>query len=75
MSTDVERLSKQRDMIYDYMCDRFKDFIATDNHDDAMCIADEYYEWLDPDQMDNEPTAYFNRYELKKYYKQRIRER
>ena len=64
MSTDIERLSAQRDDIYDYMCDRFKQMIAEDRHDDAMAIADEFFEWLDPEQMDQEETLYYDEREL-----------
>lgn len=64
MSTDIERLSAQRDDIYDYMCDRFKQMIAEDRHDDAMAIADEFFEWLDPEQMDLEETLYYDEREL-----------
>jgi len=64
MSTNIERLSAQRDDIYDYMCDRFKQMIAEDRHDDAMAIADEFYEWLDPEQMDLEETLYYDEREL-----------
>jgi len=64
MSTDIERLSAQRDDIYDYMCDRFKQMIAEDRHDDAMAIADEFFEWLDPEQMDLEETFYYDEREL-----------
>lgn len=64
MSTDIERLSAQRDDIYDYMCDRFKQMIAEDRHDDAMAIADEFFEWLDPEQMDIEETLYYDEREL-----------
>lgn len=64
MSTEIERLSAQRDDIYDYMCDRFKEMIVADRHDDAMAIADEFYEWLDPEQMETEETFYYDEREL-----------
>ena len=64
MSTDIERLSAQRDDIYDYMCDRFKQMIVEERLDDAMAIADEFFEWLDPEQMDDEETFYYDEREL-----------
>ena len=64
------QLSAQRDDIYEYMCDRFKTLIAADRHDDALAIADEYFEWLDPDQMDDEQTLYCCDYEIQQLYRQ-----
>lgn len=68
MSTDTERLSYQRDLVYDYCCDRFKDLIAEDRHEDALALADEFFEWLDPDQLEDEQTIYFNENELLNFY-------
>jgi len=72
MSTDTERLSYQRDLVYDYCCERFKELIAEDRHEDALAIADEFYEWLDPDQMEEEETMYFNEEELLALYAERF---
>ena len=58
MSTDVQRLSYQRDIIYDYCCERFKELMAEDRHEDALAIADEFFEWLDPEQLEEEETMY-----------------
>lgn len=68
MSTNVERLSYQRDLVYDYCCDRFKELMAEDRHEDALAIADEFFEWLDPDQLEDEETMYFNEDELLNLY-------
>jgi hypothetical protein len=68
MSTNVERLSYQRDLVYDYCCDRFKELIAEDRHEDALAIADEFYEWLDPNQMEEEDTLYYNEEDLLELY-------
>ena len=70
MNTDIERLSSQRDSIYDWCCDRFKELMAVDDHDSALAIADEFYEWLDPEQMDEEETLYYDEHELKQLYEQ-----
>lgn len=64
------KLSAQRDDIYEYMCDRFKQLITEDRHEDALAIADEYFEWLDPDQMDDEQTVYVNYDEIRVVYQQ-----
>jgi hypothetical protein len=68
MSTDIERLSYQRDMIYDYVCDRFKQLISEDRIDDSIAIADEFYEWLDQEQTDDEETLYYDEKELQELY-------
>jgi len=54
----IERLSSQRDDIYDWCCERFKELLANDDHDSALALADEFFEWLDPEQMDDEETLY-----------------
>jgi len=63
----MKRLSKQRDDIYDWACERFQELIKEDRTDDALAFADEYYEWLDPDQLDNEATLYFDVDELTEF--------
>jgi len=65
MSTDVQRLSAQRDDIYDWCCDRFKELLANDDHASALALADEFFEWLDPEQMDDEETLYTDYDELR----------
>jgi len=65
MNTNVERLSAQRDDIYDWCCDRFKELLANDDHASALALADEFFEWLDPEQMDDEETLYTDYDELR----------
>ena len=65
MNTNVERLSAQRDDIYDWCCDRFKELLANDDHASALAIADEFFEWLDPEQMEDEETLYTDYDELR----------
>jgi len=64
MGTDVERLSYQRDLIYDYVVEMFRHHMANDDIDNAMALADEFYEWMDPNQLEDEETYYFNEEEL-----------
>ena len=64
------RLSAQRDDIYEYMCDRFKTLIAEDRHEDALALADEFYEWLDPNLLEEEETHYYDERELIKLHTQ-----
>ena len=72
MSTDIQRLSYQRDLIYDWCCNRFQELLAADDHDSALALADEFFEWLDPEQMDDEETLYCDEKELIQDYVQRI---
>jgi hypothetical protein len=65
MNTNVERLSYQRDLVYDWCCDRFQELLANDDHASALAIADEFFEWLDPEQMDDEETLYTDYDELR----------
>ena len=51
-TTDEEttaRISEQRDNIYDYVIDRFKDLISNNDLNDAFAMADEFFEWMNPD--------------------------
>ena len=65
MSTDTQRLSYQRDLVYDWCTDRFKELLADDDHASALAVADEFFEWMDPDQMDTEETLYSDYDELR----------
>jgi len=68
MSTNVERLSYQRDLIYDYCTARFKELMAVEEIDSALALADEFFEWLDPEQLEQEETLYFNEDELRQLF-------
>ena len=70
MSTDTQRLSYQRDLVYDYCCERFKELMASEDHESALALADEFFEWLDPEQLDEEETLYYNEEELQSLYEQ-----
>jgi len=70
MSTDVERLSYQRDLVYDYVVEQFRHHMANDDIDSAMALADEFYEWMDPNQLEDEETHYYNEEELFELYLQ-----
>jgi len=67
-SATVDRLSQQRDDIYDWCVERFRYFMERDEIDNAMALADEFYEWMDPDGMDKEETAFYNEEELLRLY-------
>jgi hypothetical protein len=61
---EIQRLSAQRDDIYDWACDRFQELLAAEDHDGALSIADEFFEWLDPEQLEDEPIHYYDEREL-----------
>ena len=67
-SATIERLSEQRDAIYDYIVDRFRYHMANDDIDSAMALADEFYEWMDPNQLENEPTFFVHEHELQERF-------
>ena len=67
-SATVDRLSQQRDDIYDWCVERFRYHMANDNIDEALALADEFFEWMDPDGMEKEETAFFNEDELLNLY-------
>jgi hypothetical protein len=73
MSRIVQRLSSQRDDIYDYVVDRFRVHMNNDDIDSAMALADEFYEWMDPNQLENEQTHYYNEEELEEIYETRFK--
>ena len=70
-TTDEEttaRISEQRDNIYDYVIDRFTDLISKNDLNDALCLADEFFEWMNPEMLENEPTIFFHSDELRRRY-------
>ena len=62
------RISEQRDTIYDYVIERFKDLISHNDMDSALAIADEFFEWMNPEMLENEPTIFFHSDELRRRY-------
>ena len=61
-------ISQRRDDIYEWVVSRFKTLMAEERVDDALCFADEYFEWLDPNQLDDEETLFYDANELKELY-------
>ena len=64
----TERLSEQRDNIYDYVIERFKHLISENDLDDALALADEFFEWMNPDMLESEPTIFSHEQELRRRY-------
>ena len=44
-----------------------------DDIDSAMALADEFYEWMDPNQLETEQTHYYNEEELEEIYETRFK--
>ena len=65
---DALLISQRRDDIYDWVTKRFTNLMAEERVEDALCFADEFFEWLDPNQLDEEETLFFNIDELKAHY-------
>ena len=64
----TERISGQRDNIYDYVIDRFKDLLSNNDMDSALALADEFFEWMNPEMLEDEPTIFFQEDELRRRY-------
>ena len=67
---DALRISRQRDAIYDWVVDRFRVQISENDINAAMALADEFFEWMDPDNLDNEQTFFNNENDLKQRYEE-----
>ena len=67
-SATVDRLSQQRDDIYDWCVERFRYFMSNNEIDNALALADEFFEWMDPDGMEKEETAFYNEDDLLNLY-------
>ena len=66
--TTTERISAQRDDIYEGVVAQFRVLMANDMIDEALALADEFFEWMDPDQLENEPTVFYNEHELQERF-------
>ena len=70
---DALRISRQRDAIYDWVVDRFRVQISENDINGAMALADEFFEWMDPDNLDNEQTFFINENDLRQRYEELTR--
>ena len=62
------RISGERDKLCEWVMDRFRVLIADERVDDAIAFADEWFEWMDPENYIDESTHFFDEYELKELY-------
>ena len=56
----TERISAQRDDIYEGVVAQFRVLMAKDMIDEALALADEFFEWMDPNQLEQEDTLFSN---------------
>lgn len=63
---EYESVSQQSDQILTYAQDRFQELLQEGRTDDAICIGDEFLEWIGdyPDEV----FLYYNENELKEDY-------
>jgi len=62
-------VSRQFDTIMKNRYRRFKYLMRNDRIDDAMAIADEFYEWLNPEiELDEDVIGYYCDDELQEMY-------
>lgn len=62
------QISENRDDLCEWAISRFRYLIEQDRTDEAICLADEWFEWLDPENYINESTHWYDEYELKELY-------
>ncbi len=75
MNNEIQTLvTAQRDKLHGWVCERFTQLMSEDRHEDAMAFADEWFEWLDPDQLEEEETLFSNEEEITGYYEELINE-
>ena len=65
---EVARLSEIRDNQCDTIIDRFRQLMSEERINDAMALADEFFEWLHPVLMQREETLYSDETELRRAY-------
>jgi len=70
-----QKLSDQVDSILSNRNRRFKYLMRKGRMEDAIALGDEFFEWLDPDQMEQEETLYYNEEELVDLYQTLLDER
>lgn len=73
---DAIKLSKQMEKIVENRYSRFMFLTGKDRVDDAIAVANEFYEWFAPEHEDDEDLIlYYNAEELKQLYQEKKAER
>ena len=71
--SEQNSVSSQRDTILKNRCRRFKYLMRNNRMEDAFAIADEFFEWLNPeDEMYEDVISYFCDDELQEMYNEVI---
>ena len=65
----TERISAQRDSIYEGVVNQFCTLMANERIDDALALADEFFEWMDPRTYINESTHFYLEDDLREVYR------
>jgi hypothetical protein len=70
LAKEQASISNQIDTIMQNRLRRFKFLLKKDRMDDAMALADEFYEWmlLGEEENEQEEISYYNADELSEYY-------
>ena len=67
-NVDALRISQQRDDICEWVVARFRELMEEDRIDDAICFADEWFEWMDPNNYESEETMFYDEQDLVTLY-------
>lgn len=68
------KLSKQMEKIVDNRYHRFMFLTSKERVDDAIAVADEFYEWFAPEHEDDDDLIlYYNAKELNILYQEKIK--
>ena len=67
-NVDALRISQQRDDVCEWIIDRFRLLIQEVRVDDALAFADEWFEWMDPENYIDEETLFYAEDELQELY-------
>ncbi len=67
-NVDALRISQQRDDVCEWIIDRFRLLIQEERVDDALAFADEWFEWMDPENYIDEETLFYAEDELQELY-------
>ena len=65
---DRSTLNDARGNLILWIVERFRYLRAEDRESDALCFADEWFEWLSPDDYINESTLFYDENEIKELY-------
>jgi len=66
MNTDS--INAARDDLTTWINNRFRYLYGNKRHDDAIEFANEWFEWMDPNNYINESTLFYDENELRELY-------